>query len=259
MAIPRTNVVPFKQKNTPTSGIGKPQQDIFVKSNSYTSKPISFGASVPVDDEDIQDILSILGIKGSIGATSAGIPEIKRELSAQAALIRQTMNFLHIDGKNLTTSQDKCMAINNRVRIEPKTGLYNTDALIEDIKFVRDEYLAQGKPVTFAMFDLDNFKSVNDLLSYDVGDDLIKLTAHNIQSTVSQHGFRAYRFGGEEFIVIMPGLEQKQALPIAQSIIDSVNGASFTEEHIENYVETGQKIIDSLTKNKNLIKECSAI
>ena len=254
LAISNQNVVPFKQKEPARKQVNGPVQDVFVKSSNNSPKLISFGANVNVNDEDIQDILGILGLKGQPGTTSAGIPEIKRALLAQSALIKDTMNFLHIDGKNLETSEAKCAAINNRVRLDPKTGLNNIDALYDDIQYVKDEYLSKGKPVTFAMFDLDNFKSVNDLLSYDVGDVLIKLAASNINTAVAKQGFKAYRFGGEEFIVMMPGVEQEQALPIAQSIIDSVNGASFTEEHIEKYIASGQNLIDNLTQKQEPYK-----
>lgn len=254
-AVSNKNIIPFKQKEASVRQINGPTQDVFVRSNNNSSKPIAFGAKVLVDDKDIQEIQAILGIKGKPGETSAEIADIKRELKAQAAITQNTMNFLHINGKNLETSEAKSAAINGRVRLDPKTSLNNMDALLEDIQYVKDEYLAKGKPVTFAIFDLDNFKSVNDLLSYDVGDVLIKLAANNINSAVSKQGFKAYRFGGEEFIVIMPDVEQKQALPLAQSIIDSVNGASFTEEYIKSYISSGKKIIDTLSKVQAPYKE----
>jgi diguanylate cyclase (GGDEF)-like protein len=72
-----------------------------------------------------------------------------------------------------------------------------------------------------AMLDLDKFKDVNDTLGHDVGDLLLKAATERLNSALRK-GDTVARFGGDEFILILPGLKAiEDAVQIAQKIIDS--------------------------------------
>lgn len=247
----RPKVFSFKSENTPINYANKTTSDTFVKSDEK-SKQINFGSKILVDSEKLDEIMKILGVSPQ-PKEGEELSAIRETLIRQDGVLKNTMDTLHIKGKGKSTIEN-LVAVNNRVKVDPKTGLYNADVLLTDINFIKDKYLADGIPVTFAMFDLDNFKSVNDLLSYDKGDILIKTAAKHIGQTARKKGYRAYRFGGEEFFVIMPGLEKKDALPIAQSIIDSVNNESFTSKYIQDYIKEGKRIIESLTQKQEAYK-----
>jgi two-component system cell cycle response regulator len=72
---------------------------------------------------------------------------------------------------------------------------------------------------TFAvmMLDLDHFKRVNDHFGHAVGDLALKHVAKLLRTTVREIDSLA-RFGGEEFVVLMPGIELAQAQPIAERL-----------------------------------------
>ena len=57
--------------------------------------------------------------------------------------------------------------------------------------------------ISIGMFDMDNFKSINELLGYKIGDEFIKALSDDISSVAEKHGVDAYRFGGDEFVVLL--------------------------------------------------------
>jgi diguanylate cyclase (GGDEF)-like protein len=77
------------------------------------------------------------------------------------------------------------------------------------------------KTVGVAMLDLDKFKDVNDTLGHDVGDLLLKAATERL-NTALRKGDTVARFGGDEFVLILPDLKViEDAIQVAQKIVDS--------------------------------------
>ena len=79
-----------------------------------------------------------------------------------------------------------------------------------DESFTKELHRAQRKPepVGVLMMDLDHFKSVNDEYGHDAGDAVLRAVAAQIQKEVRVEDI-ACRMGGEEFVLIMPGISQE--------------------------------------------------
>lgn len=100
------------------------------------------------------------------------------------------------------------------------TGLANR-AKFNEMKSERD--LIDGKSPQAAFFiDLNRFKRVNDTMGHKVGDDLLIAVAEDLKTVVGEEAFVA-RFGGDEFIAIMPVRDCGHAEEIGQEIIDRLN------------------------------------
>ena len=95
-------------------------------------------------------------------------------------------------------TQIKNEEINNRLQELAKrdslTGLYNRHALTMDVKDIYD------KGLMLIMFDIDDFKSVNDTYGHEVGDELIKEFAHTLKENFPED--KVYRYGGDEFLIL---------------------------------------------------------
>ncbi len=87
------------------------------------------------------------------------------------------------------------------------------------------------KQVGVAMLDLDNFKGVNDTLGHDVGDILLKAAAKRLSSALRK-GDTVTRFGGDEFMVILPDLKTEEAaIQVVQKIVESFQKPFPVERH----------------------------
>jgi diguanylate cyclase (GGDEF)-like protein len=100
--------------------------------------------------------------------------------------------------------------LDDLAHLDPVTSLFNRHAAREHLAVYVDEARANGEGFTVATLDLDNFKAVNDTLGHHVGDEMLRLVAQRLRQ-VMPPGARAYRFGGDEFVVIVPGKAEGHA------------------------------------------------
>jgi diguanylate cyclase (GGDEF)-like protein len=107
---------------------------------------------------------------------------------------------------------------------DPLTGLRNRRGLQEDI----DAEIRRGEgPVAVLVCDLDNFKRINDLLGYASGDEALRRLAVVLRGAAAptSRGVAA-RLGGEEFALVMPGLDETAALACAERLRVGIQRAS---------------------------------
>ncbi|MCB5161041.1 GGDEF domain-containing protein [Marinomonas algarum] len=100
---------------------------------------------------------------------------------------------------------------------DPLTGLLNRRQLelMLDREFARSK--AQNRDLTVVFVDCDAFKSINDTLGHDCGDEVLEYIAKRLLKYVHKQGL-TFRFAGDEFVFVMPGKSYEQALLIAESI-----------------------------------------
>ena len=97
------------------------------------------------------------------------------------------------------------------------TNLTNRKAFDEQLKVEQERAQRYDRPLSLLMIDVDNFKGVNDSLGHDGGDDVLRMIARTIATTIRQTDFAA-RYGGEEFVVILPETEVDNALRLGDRI-----------------------------------------
>ncbi|ABQ24946.1 GGDEF domain-containing protein [Geotalea uraniireducens] len=89
------------------------------------------------------------------------------------------------------------------------TGLPSRRALNEQM-------LGVGRQYVIAMLDVDHFKSFNDSYGHDVGDQVLKMVAKKMAAV--KGGGKAYRYGGEEFTILMPRKKMAEAIPFLEEV-----------------------------------------
>jgi diguanylate cyclase (GGDEF)-like protein len=90
------------------------------------------------------------------------------------------------------------------------TGLYNRRYVNERLPALLGEAAARGTPISLAILDLDHFKRVNDTLSHSTGDTVLQHVAHLLMEA-AVGPMLAARLGGEEFLLVMPGVDGREA------------------------------------------------
>lgn len=104
---------------------------------------------------------------------------------------------------------------------DPMTGLFNRRYFQEQLSKEVDRYQRFGHPFSFIIADLDYLKKINDNLGHSYGDAAIKHVASVIKRSVRDVD-TVGRFGGEEFVILLPETELRQARVVAERICNAI-------------------------------------
>jgi two-component system cell cycle response regulator len=105
--------------------------------------------------------------------------------------------------------------------VDSLTGLYNRRYLESHLKTLTDQATTRDRALSVLILDIDFFKMVNDTYGHHAGDDVIKEFARRIRKNIRGIDL-ACRFGGEEFVVVMPETELEVAHMVAERIRQKV-------------------------------------
>nr|WP_276535847.1 diguanylate cyclase [Enterobacter hormaechei] len=116
-------------------------------------------------------------------------------------------------------------ALLEKALFDPLTGLRNRHHLEDTFRTQMKQAMRNDEPVSCLMIDIDHFKSINDRFGHEAGDLVIKSVATIIQRAVHDTGL-AFRYGGEEFLVLLTGADEEAALAAATEIYNGVHALS---------------------------------
>lgn len=97
------------------------------------------------------------------------------------------------------------------------TGLANRRHFIHEAETALRQAQIQGRPLSLAVIDLDHFKQINDLYGHAAGDRALRLIAEVFQAQIRPSDLLA-RFGGDEFVLLLPDTDQVQAVKVLERI-----------------------------------------
>jgi diguanylate cyclase (GGDEF)-like protein len=109
------------------------------------------------------------------------------------------------------------------------TGLFNTRGFAIAANRLFGQALRYDRPASVLMIDSDNLKRVNDAYGHDAGNRLLRQLANAIQAELRASDVPA-RYGGDEFIVLLPETPPKGALDVAERIRTAISGAALALE-----------------------------
>jgi len=101
---------------------------------------------------------------------------------------------------------------------DPLTGVYNRRHFREAFQQALDARKDNGQPLALLLLDLDHFKQINDTYGHLAGDDCLHFAARSMEDVVAPHGGLVARFGGEEFVAVLPGANAQTALQVAEAV-----------------------------------------
>jgi diguanylate cyclase (GGDEF)-like protein len=111
---------------------------------------------------------------------------------------------------------------------DPLTGLYNHRHLYERLEQEMARAKRGHRPVAALMLDIDNLKLINDNCGHQVGDEALKLLASVLQSSCRAEDIIG-RYGGDEFMVILPGADTAEAEHVGERIQATLSARSLEE------------------------------
>lgn len=114
------------------------------------------------------------------------------------------------------------------VRLDALTGLINRRGLDAELQAALVRAQRTGAPLCLAMLDLDHFKQVNDTHTHAVGDEVLRVAAALFQSA-TRVGDLVARFGGEEFVVVLPDTPLEAAGPMLERLRARIEGHAWPD------------------------------
>jgi len=112
-------------------------------------------------------------------------------------------------------------------KVDALTGLYNRRAYFEMVQGTLDDCKASGKKCVIAFFDCDGFKKINDEEGHEKGDEILKKIGSILKESCVGNG-NAYRFGGDEFVLVNPCESEEEAQKLLDNISERFNVASIS-------------------------------
>lgn len=100
---------------------------------------------------------------------------------------------------------------------DPLTGAENRVAMLGRLRELHEMLLRHGPGSCIAMFDLDHFKAINDRYGHLVGDKVLAAVVREARHAIRKYD-RIYRFGGEEFVILMPNTEPAAAFACCERV-----------------------------------------
>lgn len=159
-----------------------------------------------------------------VGRLGYAFNRMAEEISSLIANLEKkvTERTQELENRNLELAGAK-QQLELSLQIDFLTGLYNRKFIIGQMEEEMAAFLQHGESFAIIMMDIDHFKYINDQYGHDCGDLVLKETAVLMQGMVGT-GF-ASRWGGEEFLLLLPKVRLEEAWQITESLRQSM------EEH----------------------------
>jgi diguanylate cyclase len=181
---------------------------------SQADKSVSrFGSNLMSFNSSIQTLTQLDELKGML---SALLTETQ-EMQDRTGSLQQ-----HLDAKNqeVQSLREELEQEKAKQALDPMTGLTNRTTFFDTL----EDRIASDTPLgrlCLLMIDIDHFKAVNDNHGHLVGDRVIKFVAETIRQSIKGKDVAA-RFGGEEFVVLLPDTPFEGAAELARQLISTV-------------------------------------
>ncbi|WP_332461302.1 GGDEF domain-containing protein [Leptospira chreensis] len=163
-------------------------------------------------------------------------------LGGSSFIVNQIVSKLFF---SLTDVNEKLLAI---AMTDPLTGLSNRRSFLSnlEVEIARKQRSNGTYPISFILFDLDHFKSINDNYGHDIGDLVLQEFSSILKTSLRKQDFSA-RWGGEEFIVLLPDTNLDGAEIVAEKIrnLISLIRLSVNQTEIKCSVSAGVAIMNS--------------
>lgn len=153
-------------------------------------------------------------------------------LKRQNALLQQRNN-------ELIKTQEELYEANKKLEIiaitDALTQCYNRRYLMQFLEQELHKHIAEKRPFTIIIFDLDYFKLINDAYGHLNGDIVLVHTARKVNSMLSSKD-RLARYGGEEFIIYLPELSAAEAHQKAEEIKNEIENHQIWIEDVQDHI-----------------------
>ncbi len=188
-------------------------QTVRVEMDERTTADAGKTGSVEVAQQLVINAAPILDAGGRVRGCLATFSDVTPLHRANVAL-RQAMAELSASQEQVQRQNEELKRLATR---DPMTGCLNRRAFTESYEHMFQGARTTAMPLSCVVLDIDFFKKVNDTHGHSVGDRVIQEVANKLHASARPSDL-VCRYGGEEFCVVLPGLNEQEARQVAERI-----------------------------------------
>ena len=151
--------------------------------------------------------------------------EKKRRVEAPKIDVNGISGQTFVVKRLMTLIRETSMELEELAIRDGLTGLFNR----REINRLMDEVMSESKLTSLIMIDIDHFKNINDTFGHNTGDIVLREVAKELHKVSADTDNLVGRWGGEEFFVVLPGIDGDAAEDIAEMLRKNVAGLDFDE------------------------------
>ncbi|WP_026970547.1 GGDEF domain-containing protein [Aliagarivorans marinus] len=187
------------------------------------------------------------------------VMDLVRHLIDQAATIRKSTNFFN---EQLSSAQEEISKLKDQLKQTEEqamhdalTGIYNRRAFDLDYQ----QLLQHKREFAVIACDIDHFKAFNDNYGHVLGDQVLKVVAKRLNEGCRE-GMKVYRYGGEEFMVLMPDADLRKARYLAETMRRAIEKLSLKDRRANRQIKNittsfGVAVFDKLAPKRSPVEE----
>ncbi len=204
-------------------GIAAARQRVMVRKDFDEERALSYPVIQSSRQPDFDVVAPMIAGEDTIGVVAIARPE--RHHSSEKEMVEMIARLGALTWTNLEAFRNVEIA----AEVDGLTGIFNKAALLVKLSEAVFDSRNNGEKVSIFLFDIDFFKNYNDMNGHLVGDRLLRLLAKLVKDSVRSDDYFG-RFGGEEFVLVMPGRSASQAMSAAEVIRQRIEEYPFEGE-----------------------------
>lgn len=162
-------------------------------------------------------------ISGPLSTLRSDLQDILRELREHKAQLTQADRELRQRVAQHTEALQRAIgSLQTQANRDALTGLNNRRMLDQHLPEIIEQSRQGRSDLCLIMLDLDNFKCLNDTLGHRAGDDLLRTLGQIIRSSLRENDL-AFRYGGDEFLIVLSGCDARAGRAMAQRLVALVD------------------------------------
>lgn len=138
-----------------------------------------------------------------------------------------------------------------RAEIDFLTGLYNRGQTFTQGQSLVEKAAKKQQPLAVILFDIDNFKTINDTYGHHVGDLALKSLSKRVKALLKNSDLIG-RIGGEEFLIVLPNTNMDQAFAISERLRHGIASRAFHFDDISLDLTVSMGVVNNIDSTKSL-------
>ena len=179
--------------------------------------------------------------------------KLNRNTGIQVAILDYSMNINKTLKDPTIIEEAKITEMAHTAITDKMTQAYDKKFLFHDLQKEIEKTKRYGTKFSMLMIDIDNLKKINDKFGHIAGDEALKLLCEILMKNIRKSD-TLYRFGGDEFLILIPVSTQLDAEKTSKKILEAINNTSLKKYNINISISIGVASF-----NKNNIKNISGV